>query len=89
MTAKASGSTVRRVLMSIAVLMMLVGGFLSLIQQGLTATSLMAVSLASSLILLDLAGRPEPRSFRAYVGFAMMAVAVGAAVIMLYQRAAS
>lgn len=83
-----SASTLRRIIMTVAVVMMLVGGFLSLMQQGLTATSLMALSLASALILLDLAGRPEPRSFRANVGFAMMAVAVGAAVVMLYERIA-
>ena len=74
--------------MTAAVLIMLAGGLLSLMEQGLTATSLMALSLASALILLDLAGRPEPRSFRANVGFVMMAVAVGAAVVMLYERVA-
>jgi len=75
--------------MSIAVLMMLVGGFFSLVQGGLSATPLMALSLASALILLDLAGRPERGSFRAKVGFAMLAVAVGAAAVMLYERIAS
>ena len=77
-----------RIIMSIAVLMMLVGGFLSLLQRGLSSTPIMALSLASSLILLDLAGKPERGSVRANLGFAMMAVAVGAAVVMLYERVA-
>jgi hypothetical protein len=72
--------------MGIAVLMMLVGGTFSLLQGGLSATSIMALSLASALILLDLAGKPEPGSFRANFGFVMMAIAVGAAVVMLYER---
>jgi hypothetical protein len=89
MSQQAITTTFRRILTSIAVLMMLAGGFLSLMQGGLSATAIMALSLASALILLDLAGRPEPRSLRANIGFAMMAVAVGAAVVMLYERIAS
>ena len=36
-------------------------------------------------MLLDLAGKPEPRSVRAIVGFALLATAVGAALVMVYQ----
>jgi hypothetical protein len=88
MTESSTANTVRRILMSIAVLMMLIGGTFSLLQRGLSATSIMALSLASALILLDLAGKPESGSFRANFGFMMMAVAVGAAVVMLYERVA-
>ena len=71
--------------MSIAVIMLLVGGFGSLSAGGVTATVIMALSLASALILLDLAGRPEPKSARAIIGFALLAPAVGAAFVMVYE----
>ena len=45
----------------------------------------MALSLASALLLLDLAGKPEPRSPRAIIGFALLATAVGAALVMVYE----
>lgn len=76
----------RKIAMWIAVLMLLVGGFGSMASGALDATAIMALSLASSLILLDLAGRPEPKSGRAIIGFALMATAVGAALVMVYER---
>jgi hypothetical protein len=76
---------VRKIATSIAVVMLLVGGFGSLSAGALDATAIMALSLASSLILLDLAGKPEPRSARAIVGFALLATAVGAALVMVYE----
>lgn len=76
---------VRKIVMSIAVVMLLIGGFGSLSAGALDATAIMALSLASSLILLDLAGKPEPRSSRAIVGFALLATAVGAALVMVYE----
>lgn len=75
----------RKVAMWIAVIMLLVGGFGSLSAGALDATVIMALSLASALVLLDLAGRPEPRSVRAIVGFALLATAVGAAFVMVYE----
>ncbi|MBW2161316.1 MAG: hypothetical protein JRH14_15350 [Deltaproteobacteria bacterium] len=51
----------------------------------MTATTIMAISLASALLLLDLAGKPEPRSPRSLIGFGLLAVAVGAAFVMLYE----
>lgn len=75
----------RKIAMSIAVAMLLVGGFGSLSAGALDATAIMALSLASSLILLDLAGKPEPRSARALIGFALLATAVGAAMVMVYE----
>jgi len=75
----------RKVAMWIAVIMLLVGGFGSLSAGALDATVIMALSLASALVLLDLAGRPEPRSARAIVGFALLATAVGAAFVMVYE----
>ncbi len=77
--------TFRKVAMSIAVVMLLVGGFGSLSTGTIDATAIMALSLASSLILLDLAGKPEPRSARAVIGFALLATAVGAALVMVYE----
>lgn len=76
---------IRKVAMSIAVVMLLIGGFGSLAGGSLDATAIMALSLASSLILLDLAGRPEPHSARAIIGFALLALAVGAAFVMVYE----
>jgi hypothetical protein len=76
---------IRKIAMTVAVVMLLIGGFGSLSAGELDATAIMALSLASSLILLDLAGKPEPRSFRAIVGFALLATAVGAAFIMVYE----
>ena len=78
----------RKVAMWIAVVMLLVGGFGSLSAGPIDATAIMALSLASSLILLDLAGKPEPRSPRAIIGFALLATAVGAAFVMVYERIA-
>lgn len=77
--------TLRKVVTSIAVVMLLIGGFGSLSAGRLDATAIMALSLASALILLDLAGKPKPGSVRAYVGLALMATAVGAALVMVYQ----
>ena len=85
MSAHSAASIFRRIILSTAVLMMLVGGFLSLVQHGLSPVPLMSLSLASSLILLDLAGKPEQGSLRANLGFAMLTVAVGAAVVLFYQ----
>lgn len=76
---------IRKIAMSIAVVMLLVGGFGSLSAGELDATAIMALSLASSLILLDLAGKPAPRSARAVVGFALLATAVGAALVMVFE----
>jgi hypothetical protein len=81
-----AGGGLRKAAMWIAVLMLLLGGFGSMASGALDATAIMALSLASSLILLDLAGRPEPRSVRAVVGFALLAIAVGAALVMVYER---
>lgn len=78
----------RKTAMIIAVVMLLLGGFGSLASGSLDATAIMALSLASSLILLDLAGRPEPRSARAIIGFALLATAVGAALVMVYEMIA-
>ena len=77
--------TLRKVVTSIAVVMLLIGGFGSLSAGQLDATAIMALSLASALILLDLAGKPKPGSVRASVGLALMATAVGAALVMVYQ----
>jgi hypothetical protein len=78
----------RKVAMIVAVVMLLLGGFGSLASGNLDATAIMALSLASSLILLDLAGRPEPRSARAVIGFALLATAVGAALVMVFEMLA-
>ena len=67
------------------VIMLLVGGLGSLSTGSMSATAIMALSLASALILLDLTGKPPPRSFKAVVGFGMLAVAVAAAIVMLYE----
>ena len=77
--------TLRKVITAIAVVMLLIGGFGSLSAGRLDATAIMALSLASALILLDLAGKPKQGSFRAYAGLALMATAVGAALVMVYQ----
>jgi hypothetical protein len=45
----------------------------------------MALSLASALLLLDLAGKPKPRSPRSIIGFGLLAVAVAAAFVMVYE----
>ena len=76
----------RKVAMVIAVCMLLLGGFGSLSSGRIDATAIMALSLASSLILLDLAGTPKPRSPRAIIGFALLATAVGAALVMVFER---
>lgn len=65
--------------------MLLVGGFGSLSAGSLDATAIMALSLASALILLDLAGKPEPRSVKSIVGLGLLAVAVAAAFVMVYE----
>lgn len=74
-----------KVVMSIAVVMLFVGGLGSLSAGSIDATTIMALSLASALILLDLAGKPAPRSPRAIIGFALLATAVGAALVMVYE----
>jgi len=71
--------------MWLGVILLLVGGFGSLSAGSVTATTIMALSLASALLLLDLAGKPKPRSARSFVGFGLLAVAVGAAFVMLYE----
>ncbi|MGD8609058.1 MAG: hypothetical protein PVH21_17295 [Myxococcales bacterium] len=75
----------RKALMWAGVIMLLLGGLGSLSAGAVTATTIMALSLASALILLDLTGKPAPRSFKSIVGFSMLAVAVAAAMVMLYQ----
>ena len=45
----------------------------------------MALSLASALLLLDLSGKPKPRSAKSFIGFGLLAVAVGAAFVMVYE----
>jgi hypothetical protein len=45
----------------------------------------MALSLASALLLLDLTGKPESRSAKSIIGFGFLAVAVGAAFVMVYE----
>lgn len=67
------------------VVMLLLGGLGSLSAGSVGATAIMALSLASALILLDLTGKPAPRSFKAIVGYGMLAVAVAAGFVMLYE----
>ncbi len=76
----------RKAIMAIAVAMLLVGGFGSMAAGSFDATAIMALSLAGSLVLLDLAGRPEPRSPRALLGLGLLAIAVAAALVMVYRR---
>ena len=71
--------------MWLAVIMLLVGGFGSLSAGGVDAPPIMALSLASALMLLDLTGKPEPRSVKSFVGFGLLAVAVAAAFVMVYE----
>jgi hypothetical protein len=71
--------------MWVGVILLLVGGFGSLSAGSVTATTIMAVSLASALLLLDLSGKPKPRSAKSIIGFGLLAVAVGAAFVMLYE----
>jgi hypothetical protein len=78
----------RKAIMWAGVIMLLLGGLGSLSAGSLGATAIMALSLASALILLDLTGKPTPRSFKAIVGFGMLAVAVAAGSVMLYQMLA-
>ena len=66
--------------------MLFLGGLASLSAGALDATTIMALSLASALVLLDLAGKPKPRSARAIVGFVLLATAVAAALVMIYER---
>lgn len=75
----------RKALMWIGVIMLLLGGLGSLSAGSINATAIMALSLASALILLDLTGKPAPRSFKSIVGFSMLAVAVAAGLVMLVQ----
>jgi hypothetical protein len=77
---------VRKAVMWFAVIMLLVGGFGSLSAGGIGATAIMALSLASALILLDLAGKPAARTVRSFVGFGLLAAAVAAAFVMVYER---
>lgn len=78
-------STFRKGVMWVGVILLLVGGFGSLLGGSVTATSIMAISLASALMLLDLTGKPAPRSIKSIVGFSLLAVAVGAALVMFYE----
>jgi len=71
--------------MWLGVIFLLVGGFGSLSVGSVTATSIMALSLASALLLLDLSGKPKPRSAKSFIGFGLLAVAVGAAFVMVYE----
>lgn len=71
--------------MWLGVIFLLVGGFGSLSAGSVTATAIMALSLASALLLLDLAGKPKPRSVRSIIGFGLLAVSVGAAFVMVYE----
>lgn len=75
----------RKAVMWAGVIFLLVGGFGSLSTGSVTATSIMALSLASALLLLDLSGKPKPRSAKSFIGFGFLAVAVGAAFVMLYE----
>ena len=59
--------------MWLGVIFLLVGGFGSLSAGSVTATSIMALSLASALLLLDLSGKPKPRSAKSLLGFAFLA----------------
>jgi hypothetical protein len=72
--------------MWLGVLFLLVGGFGSLSAGSVTATTIMALSLASALLLLDLSGKPKPRSVKSFLGFGLLAVAVGAAFVMVYEQ---
>lgn len=76
----------RKAIMAIAVAMLLVGGLGSLSAGAFDATAIMALSLAGALVLLDLAGRPAPRSPRAILGLGLLVIAVAAAFVMVYQR---
>ena len=46
-------------------------------------------SLASALMLLDLTGKPAPRSPKSIIGFTLLAIAVGAALVMFYEMLSS
>lgn len=80
-----NANRLRKAVTWLAVIMLLVGGFGSLSAGSLDATAIMALSLASALILLDLAGKPEPRSVKSIVGLGLLAVAVAAAFVMVYE----
>ena len=80
-----SANRFRKAVTWLAVIMLLVGGFGSLSAGSLDATAIMALSLASALMLLDLTGKPEPRSVKVMVGFGLLAVAVAAAFVMVYE----
>jgi len=71
--------------MWLGVIFLLAGGFGSLSAGSVTATAVMALSLASALLLLDLAGKPKPRSPRSIIGFGLLAAAVAAAFVMVYE----
>ena len=81
----AGAGSFRKGVMWVGVLMLLVGGFGSLLGGTVSATNIMAISLASALMLLDLTGKPAPRSAKSIIGFVLLAVAVGAAVVMFYE----
>jgi hypothetical protein len=82
-----NANRLRKAVTWLAVIMLLVGGFGSLSAGSLDATAIMALSLASALLLLDLTGKPEPRSVKAIVGFGLLVVAVAAAFVMVYELA--
>ena len=80
-----TANRIRKAVMWLGVILLLVGGFGSLSAGSVTATTVMALSLASALLLLDLAGKPKPRSARSFIGFGLLATAVGAAFVMVYE----
>lgn len=71
--------------MWLAVIMLLIGGLGSLALGSIGATPIMALSLAGALLLLDLTGKPEPRSPKAIAGLALLVTAVAAAFVMVYE----
>ena len=76
----------RHAVMWLGVVLLLVGGLGSLSAGPLSATSIMALSLAGALLLLDLTGKPEPRSAKSIAGFGLLIVAVSAALVIVYER---
>lgn len=81
----AGAGTFRKGVMWVGVILLLVGGFGSLLGGTVSATNIMAISLASAMMLLDLTGKPAPRSPKSVIGFTLLAIAVGAALVMFYE----
>ena len=67
----AGAGTFRKGVMWVGVLMLLVGGFGSLLGGTVTATNIMAISLASALMLLDREGRAVASTDRNEIGAAL------------------